>query len=137
VQDGSGEPEPPSSDRGGRRHAHPPTDSFSGTAHSELAGARGARAGRHRAGEPGQNGPRLVLPAGGLLEGAAGARNRDVAQGEVGAGVLVVSLGYGLGGPMMTVAMLSLALNLVLTGVFILVVQRLLIDIPHLPDRPA
>ena len=61
-------------------------------------------------------------------------------RGEVGAGVLVVSLGYGLGGPMMTVAMLSLALNLVLTGVFILVVQRLLIDIsvpPHLPDRPA
>jgi hypothetical protein len=58
-------------------------------------------------------------------------------RGEVGAGVLVVSLGYGLGGPMMTVAMLSLALNLVLTGVFILVVQRLLIDIPHVPDRPA
>ena len=39
--------------------------------------------------------------------------------------MLVVSLGYGLGGPMMTVAMLSLALNLVLTGVFILVIQRL------------
>jgi hypothetical protein len=41
-------------------------------------------------------------------------------RGEVGAGVLVVSLGYGLGGPMITVAMLSLALNLVLTGEFIL-----------------
>jgi Kef-type K+ transport system membrane component KefB len=45
-------------------------------------------------------------------------------RGEVGAGVLVVSLGYGLGGPMLTVAMLSLALNLVLTGAFILLVRR-------------
>src|SRR5919197_3208943 len=47
-------------------------------------------------------------------------------RGEVGAGVLAVSLGYGLGGPMITAAMLSLALNLVLTGAFILLVQRLL-----------
>jgi Kef-type K+ transport system membrane component KefB len=46
-------------------------------------------------------------------------------RGEVGAGVLLVSLGYGLGGPMLTVAMLSLALNLVLTGAFIWVVKRL------------
>jgi Kef-type K+ transport system membrane component KefB len=45
--------------------------------------------------------------------------------GEVGAGVLVVSLGYGLGGPMILAAMLSLALNLLLTGVFILVVKWL------------
>jgi Kef-type K+ transport system membrane component KefB len=46
-------------------------------------------------------------------------------RGEVGAGVLIVSLGYGLGGPMITAAMLSLALNLVLTGAFILVVKWL------------
>jgi Kef-type K+ transport system membrane component KefB len=46
-------------------------------------------------------------------------------RGEVGAGVLIVSLGYGLGGPMITAAMLSLALNLVLTGAFILLVQWL------------
>jgi hypothetical protein len=46
--------------------------------------------------------------------------------------VLVVSLGYGLGGPMMTVAMLSLALNLILTGAFILLVQRLVTSL-----RPA
>lgn len=46
-------------------------------------------------------------------------------RGEVGAGVLVVSLSYGIGGPAVTVAMLSLALNLVLTGVFITVVKRL------------
>jgi hypothetical protein len=46
-------------------------------------------------------------------------------RGEVGAGVLLVSLGYGLGGPMILAAMLSLALNLILTGVFILLVKRL------------
>jgi Kef-type K+ transport system membrane component KefB len=45
--------------------------------------------------------------------------------GEVGAGVLIVSLGYGLGGPMILAAMLSLALNLILTGVFILLVKWL------------
>lgn len=50
-------------------------------------------------------------------------------RGEVGAGVLVVSLSYGIGGPMIAVAMLSLALNLFLTGVFILVVKRLLADV--------
>jgi Kef-type K+ transport system membrane component KefB len=53
-------------------------------------------------------------------------------RGEVRAGVLVVSLGYGLGGPMITAAMLSLALNLVLTGAFILLVQRLVGG-----DKPA
>lgn len=47
-------------------------------------------------------------------------------RGEVGAGVLVVSLSYGIGGPMVTVAVLSLALNLLLTGVLIIVVQRLI-----------
>src|ERR671923_241379 len=46
-------------------------------------------------------------------------------RGEVGAGVLIVSLGYGLGGPMILAAMLSLALNLILTGVFILMVKWL------------
>jgi Kef-type K+ transport system membrane component KefB len=46
-------------------------------------------------------------------------------RGEVGAGVLIVSLGYGLGGPMITAAMLVLALNLVLTGAFILLVKWL------------
>jgi Kef-type K+ transport system membrane component KefB len=47
-------------------------------------------------------------------------------RGEVGAGVLVLSLSYGIGGPVVTVAMLSLALNLALTGVFILVVKKLI-----------
>lgn len=49
-------------------------------------------------------------------------------RGEVGAGVLIISLSYGIGGPMITVAMLSLALNLLLTGLFIVGVKRLLGD---------
>ena len=47
-------------------------------------------------------------------------------RGEVGAGVLVVSISYGIGGPMVAAATLSLALNLLLTGVFILWVKGLL-----------
>ncbi len=47
-------------------------------------------------------------------------------RGEVGAGVLVVSMSYGLGGIALTVAILSLALNLLLTGVFIIAVKKLI-----------
>ena len=47
-------------------------------------------------------------------------------RGEVGAGVLVVSLSLGIEGLGVQVALLSLCLNLVLTGVFILWVRRLL-----------
>ncbi len=47
-------------------------------------------------------------------------------RGEVGAGVLIISISYGIGGPMITIAMLSLALNLLLTGGFIYVVTKLL-----------
>jgi hypothetical protein len=51
-------------------------------------------------------------------------------RGEVGAGVLVIALSYGIGGPVVTVAMLSLALNLLLTGVFIYAVKRLTEALP-------
>ncbi|MBN1953007.1 MAG: sodium:proton antiporter [Bacteroidales bacterium] len=47
-------------------------------------------------------------------------------RGEVGAGVLIISMSYGIGGLIVTVAMLSLALNLLLTGLFILIVKALL-----------
>jgi len=47
--------------------------------------------------------------------------------------VLVLSLSYGIGGPIVTVAMLSLALNLALTGVFILVVRKLIDRVPEAP----
>jgi hypothetical protein len=64
-------------------------------------------------------------------------------RGEVGAGVLVVSLGYGIVGPIVAIAMLCLALNLVLTGVFIVGIKKLLgisagpIDPPTGPTRLA
>jgi hypothetical protein len=47
-------------------------------------------------------------------------------RGEVGAGVLIISLSYGIGGPIITIAMLSLALNLLLTGLFIYVIMQLI-----------
>lgn len=47
-------------------------------------------------------------------------------RGEVSAGILVISLSYGIGGPIVVVAMLSLALNLLLTGFFILAVKQLM-----------
>lgn len=47
-------------------------------------------------------------------------------RGEVGAAVLLIALGYGFSGYVTTLAMLSLALNLVLTGVFVWIVLRLL-----------
>ncbi|WP_281647747.1 hypothetical protein [Parendozoicomonas sp. Alg238-R29] len=47
-------------------------------------------------------------------------------RGEVGAGVLIISLGYGIGGQALTIAMLSLTLNLFMTGFFIMAVRALL-----------
>lgn len=51
-------------------------------------------------------------------------------RGEVGAGVLAMSIGYGIGGPVLTIAMLSLALNLLLTGAFIIAVKKITEKIP-------
>lgn len=47
-------------------------------------------------------------------------------RGEVGAGVLIISMSYGISGMIVTVSMLSLALNLLLTGLFIFIVKRLM-----------
>jgi len=52
-------------------------------------------------------------------------------RGEVGAGVLIISMSYGIGGPIVTIAMLSLALNLLLTGLFIVIVKSLLKNVPN------
>ncbi len=46
-------------------------------------------------------------------------------RGEVGAGVLLISLSYGIQGPIVIVAMFSLAINLLLTGFFIMIVKKL------------
>jgi len=47
-------------------------------------------------------------------------------RGEVGAGVIVISLNLGMQGASVTVAVLSLAVNLMLSSVFIMMVKRLL-----------
>lgn len=49
-------------------------------------------------------------------------------RGEVGAGILAVSVGYGISGPLIVVGFLSLALNLLLTGIFIVIVGWILKD---------
>jgi len=51
-------------------------------------------------------------------------------RGEVGAGILVIALAYHIGGQTVLVAVISLALNLVLTGAFIVMVKRLLAGEP-------
>lgn len=57
-------------------------------------------------------------------------------RGEVGAGVLVLSLSYGITGPVMLVAMLCLAVNLLCTGFFIAIIKRL-IAVPDTTANPA
>ena len=52
-------------------------------------------------------------------------------RGEVGAGVLVISMSYGIGGAMILIAMLSLTLNLLLTGVYVFIVKSILVHCEH------
>jgi Sodium/hydrogen exchanger family len=47
-------------------------------------------------------------------------------RGEVGAGVLVISLSHGISDTVLTVAVLSLALNLLCSGIFVLAVKKLI-----------
>lgn len=46
-------------------------------------------------------------------------------RGEVGAGVIFIALSYNLGGPLLLISVLTIVLNLVLTGGFVMIVQRL------------
>ena len=46
-------------------------------------------------------------------------------RGEVGAGVIFIALGYNLGGPALIFSVLTIVLNLILTGIFVLWVKRL------------
>ena len=41
-------------------------------------------------------------------------------RGEVGAGVIFIALGYNLGGPALLISVLTIVLNLILTGIFVL-----------------
>ena len=47
------------------------------------------------------------------------------ARGEVGAGIIMIAMSYNLGGPALIISVLSLVLNLLLTGVFIVIVKKL------------
>lgn len=46
-------------------------------------------------------------------------------RGEVGAGVIFIALGYNLGGPVLIISVLTLVLNLILTGGFVVWVKQL------------
>lgn len=46
-------------------------------------------------------------------------------RGEVGAGVVFIALSYNLGGPALIISVLTLALNLILTGFFVMIVKKL------------
>lgn len=46
-------------------------------------------------------------------------------RGEVGAGILIIALGYQIGGPILIISILSLVFNLISTGVFVIIVKKL------------
>lgn len=46
-------------------------------------------------------------------------------RGEVGAGIIFIALGYNLGGPALIISVLTIVLNLILTGAFVLWVKKL------------
>ena len=46
-------------------------------------------------------------------------------RGEVGAGIVFIALGYGLGGPLLAISLLTILTNLILTGFFVVIVKRL------------
>ena len=46
-------------------------------------------------------------------------------RGEVGAGIIFIALGYHIGGPALIISVLTLVLNLILTGGFVVWVKRL------------
>lgn len=46
-------------------------------------------------------------------------------RGEVGAGIIFIAIGYNIGGPLLIISVLTLVLNLLLTGFFIVFVKKL------------
>ena len=55
-------------------------------------------------------------------------------RGEVGAGVIFIALSYGLGGPLLLISVLTIVLNLILTGGFVLIVKKLALK-TYKPDE--
>ena len=48
-------------------------------------------------------------------------------RGEVGAGIIFIAIGYNIGGPLLAISVLTLVLNLILTGFFIMIVKKIMI----------
>lgn len=48
-------------------------------------------------------------------------------RGEVGAGIIFIAISYNLGGPVLVISVLTLVVNLILTGVFVVWVRKLAI----------
>lgn len=46
-------------------------------------------------------------------------------RGEVGAGIIFIALGYSLGGPALMISVLTIVFNLILTGIFVIWVEKL------------
>ena len=46
-------------------------------------------------------------------------------RGEEGSSIIYVSIGYGLGGPLLAISLLTILTNLILTGGFVVIVKRL------------
>lgn len=46
-------------------------------------------------------------------------------RGEVGAGIIFIAIGYNIGGPLLIISILTIVLNLLLTGFFVLLVKKL------------
>ena len=46
-------------------------------------------------------------------------------RGEVGAGIVFIALGYGIGGPLLAISLLTILANLILTGYFVVIVKML------------
>lgn len=46
-------------------------------------------------------------------------------RGEVGAGIIFIALGYNLGGPVLMISVLTIVFNLILTGIFVVWVEKL------------
>lgn len=50
-------------------------------------------------------------------------------RGEVGAGIIFIAIGYNLGGPLLIISLLTIVLNLILTGFFVLMVKKLTLKV--------
>lgn len=55
-------------------------------------------------------------------------------RGEVGAGIVFIALGYGLGGPLLAISLLTILTNLILTGFFVVIVKSLALKVEKM-DR--